>query len=439
MRRSPPVFWSVIDGVATTKYQRKRNTHKDPTNRLLAIYLKYKGLTAKACDALHSLGLTMSSKWVTDAIDQLSDAAMKEVREMIQNELGCATAAIVHVKKDAPKLPPSVTVKLLDMRAAGMHSPLTVLEIFDLDEKASAAILPHMVYYVLRTLLESDEFNVARNPYTHRKSVELKRPDPIEEVPCGPEHISEEYMLGTMHILESSYEGNKDVLDALLDQLGFKGVEERRKLVQLILFLQGDQLTVDRLRNLQKLCCQDYNAVERMDNVLAVWGWLHALMAYAKSLHKQYLGTETGHGFAHAFGLLNRYDLLKTSTQGAFHEKFERFMEQVLEAHLRALWCTVAGVDKLEELLSKTPEELVSYAETIVRNHACSRYTTMLVRDLLRYFVLRDGLRRGDVGIMEASLPYMLLRFVGGKNSHYSIEMLETLQGLHHEWPTEVW
>ncbi|KAI0073971.1 hypothetical protein K474DRAFT_1710254 [Panus rudis PR-1116 ss-1] len=397
IRENAPVFWEILDSVATTARQKKRNTHKNPTNtilitvamllysrshycnklqRLFAIYLKYKGLSTKGCDTLHSLGLAMSSKWVTDTIDRLSKAAMEEVEEMIQ------------------------------------------------------------LY----------AWNVSSSP-------DLHRPPPVNEIPCGPEHISHEYMLGTMHISETSYEGVAQVMDTILDQLGFKGPEARRKLAEeIIIFWLGDQLTTDRIRNLQKLHCQDFNADECMDNALPVWGWLHALMAWAKSLHKQYLGTEAGYGFRHAFGLLNRYDLLKASTQGPFHEKFERLMEQILEAHIRALWCVVGGVKKLEDLLSKQPSELLSLARFIVDNFASASHmhtpganvdevkvqTVMFVRDLLRYFVAKGGIRRGDVGLLKASLPSMLFRFVGGRNSHYSVEFLETLQGLYREWPQEV-
>ena len=40
---------------------------------------------------------------------------------------------------------------------------------------------------------------------------------------------------------------------------------------------------------------------------------------------------------------------------------------------------------------------------------------------------------------MEAMLPTLLYRFVGGGNQKYAIEVLELLQGLHKEWPPTVW
>ncbi|KIK78211.1 hypothetical protein PAXRUDRAFT_81112, partial [Paxillus rubicundulus Ve08.2h10] len=38
----------------------------------------------------------------------------------------------------------------------------------------------------------------------------------------------------------------------------------------------------------------------------------------------------------------------------------------------------------------------------------------------------------------KQTLPYLLFRFAGGKNSKYTIEILELLQCLHREWPADV-
>jgi hypothetical protein len=63
----------------------------------------------------------------------------------------------------------------------------------------------------------------------------------------------------------------------------------------------------------------------------------------------------------------------------------------------------------------------------------------MFLRDVLPYILLRSAVKHGDVGFMEDIIPFMLFRFVGGKNNNYTGEMLELLQGLHREWPPEIW
>jgi hypothetical protein len=44
----------------------------------------------------------------------------------------------------------------------------------------------------------------------------------------------------------------------------------------------------------------------------------------------------------------------------------------------------------------------------------------------------------GDIGLLEDLLPRLLFRFIGGGSSNYLIEILELLQGLHREWPTDL-
>ncbi|KLO19327.1 hypothetical protein SCHPADRAFT_813256, partial [Schizopora paradoxa] len=48
------------------------------------------------------------------------------------------------------------------------------------------------------------------------------------------------------------------------------------------------------------------------------------------------------------------------------------------------------------------------------------------------------AVKTGDVGIMEAMLPHLLFRFVGGGHKKYSGEIIELLQMLNRELPPEV-
>lgn len=64
--------------------------------------------------------------------------------------------------------------------------------------------------------------------------------------------------------------------------------------------------------------------------------------------------------------------------------------------------------------------------------------TIMWNRDILQYIVLDQAIKHGDVGLMEDSLPHLLFRFIGGKNSNYATEVLELLQVLNREWTMEV-
>lgn len=61
----------------------------------------------------------------------------------------------------------------------------------------------------------------------------------------------------------------------------------------------------------------------------------------------------------------------------------------------------------------------------------------LFVRDLLDYINLDDAMRTGDVGRMRDLIPRLLFRFHGGNNWKYTIEVLESLQGLEREFPPD--
>lgn len=178
------------------------------------------------------------------------------------------------------------------------------------------------------------------------------------------------------------------------------------------------------------------------------------MMVWASSLHKQYLGTSKGRGLSQAFELLERKGLF--SVKGPFHHNLNEALHHVAEAHIREDWLLVSVVDSLAELRDKGPNELVALAARIVKERASSealdrrdmkpvnqhdevnRQTVMWNMDVLQYIVVYRAIKHGQVGLMEDILPHLLFRFVGNKNSKYSIEVLELLQSLHREWPEEV-
>ena len=277
----------------------------------------------------------------------------------------------------------------------------------------------------------------------------------MHALPHGPEHVTLQYLLGSINILEVSYADNERVVEELLRQLGLaSGTAEERKLaLEKILAWVGDQMTVDRLRGLFKFRSRDINSFDRLDWMVLVFGWLHLQMAFANSLHKQYLGTAAGRGLMQAFTLLKRKGLGSSATKGPFHHDLVEALYHVAEAHIRIDWLTVTKAKCLEELQSWPPAKLLEYAHKLVDEHASSdaanwmdslpvdrqdevqRQTILWNRDALHYITLDHAIKRGDVGLMEDMLPTLLFRFTGGGNLKYATEVLELLQGLHREWP----
>jgi len=131
-------------------------------------------------------------------------------------------------------------------------------------------------------------------------------------------------------------------------------------------------MTVDCLRGLFKFCSRDVNSFDRLDWMVLVFGWLHLQMAFANSLHKQYLGTAAGQGLMQVFTLLKRKGLGNSAMKGPFHHDLVEALYHVAEAHVQIDWLTVTKAKCLGELRSCSPDELLIYAHKLVNEHASS-------------------------------------------------------------------
>jgi hypothetical protein len=476
-------------------YSRSHNRCKIP--KLLTVYFKSSGLAAKAFDTLNALGLTMSQKSAYDAIKGLCDRLQKQLHNDIetypwfgthdninlpfrvyeqrlhnQSHFDSGTAATIIIVKDPTAVRPDLQA-FQRQRALGAKNPITYRDILKLERDAAPRLRVRTVHRVLRFLIDSPDFDF--DSYEHKKDKVFDGPASRHQIPVGAQHRTTQYMLNTVHIEEASYDGNDRVLAEWRKQLGFDTPEKEKELASKLLLWVGDQLTVSRLRGLKKFRCMDLNSFDRMDFLVPIFGWFHALLAVQHSLHNQYYGTRTSLGLQHAFDNLKRKGLHAPSVQGDFFYHFQDALYHIAEAHFRDLFSIVGKVNDLKDLRSRTPQELYDIAVAIVTDYASSAammkiapekfvkdkkknsklgkaapnstvytgddllyQTTQFLRDILTYIDLDESISAGDVGRMQDLLPRLLFRFAGGRNKNYTIEILELLQGLHREWPDDL-
>lgn len=180
---------------------------------MFAIYLKFRGLSAKGFDTLHALALTMSFKWTGNAVDRISKRAMEEVVELMERfpwlishdnvqipfrvfsqrldnkgEFGNGTAATVYIKRNATPLPETANLHLKQHRAEGLLNPLTEIDIMDMADASFPCIEKHSAYQVLRFLLECPEFDF--KTYAYNDSTALQAPPPVKCLPSGRDNIT---------------------------------------------------------------------------------------------------------------------------------------------------------------------------------------------------------------------------------------------------------
>ncbi|THV04364.1 hypothetical protein K435DRAFT_961970 [Dendrothele bispora CBS 962.96] len=495
-----PTLSMCLDHLSRSARQRAENSHKSSDipiliiisilsysrsharnrlQKLFAIYFKFHGTTAKAQDMLHALGLTMSHKWTCNAVGDLSQHAIKNMLLEItkfpyflsednaiipsrvfsqtldnQGSLGNSTAATIYINKKATPLSADANERLRLQRANGILNPIGAADILQLGLASGAKLFPFYVYQVLQVLIRVPEFEF--ESYSRRRHRIFTPPTPIHQLPHGKDHITQQFLLGTVPFPEASFEDHLKLIREWSKQLGTDSAEERRKTAtSRVMVWCGDQLTVDRLRGLFRYRSGDSNSYERLDWMVLSFGWFHLMMAFANSLYKQYLGTAKGQGLKKAINLLRRKGLANISTQGIFHQTLDDLLHHVAEAHLRVDWLRVAKAQSFADLRNKSPEELLDLAKKLIEQCASStalssmdsrveyqdeaqRSTIQFNRDMLSYLSLGTAIRTGDVGVMETMIPNLIFRFSGGGSKRYTLEMLEALQQLQKELPLDV-
>jgi hypothetical protein len=309
--------------------------------RFNSIYFKACGLAAKGHDTTHLYGITMSHSWVYNLIDKISDDARKrllndvrsypfyasqdnlnlafkvyEQRTNNQSRFDSGTAATVYVIKD-----PTVVWPERDAyhrhRAENCHKTLTGPEILKMDAAAAPRLRQQAIYRVIKFLIDTPAFDFAN--YKFKDDAIFSQPPPINQLPTGREHAVCQYILDTAHIESASQEGTKKCLDEWMKQLKLDGspstTRDHPTLKNLLVWI-GDQLTTIRIRSVKKDRNEDFNFLERFDNIFEIFGWFHAQLAFETSLHREYYSTMEPFGLQHAFQILQRKGLHSATVKG---------------------------------------------------------------------------------------------------------------------------
>jgi hypothetical protein len=165
------------------QFQYSRTHHRNRFQKIWAIYVKACGLSTRAFDAIHALGLTMSHKWAANAYGILSEKAMQEVCKAIQenpwnishdnvnvpvhvfsqrlynqSQFISATAATVWILPAHAALPVETNRLFNKFRALHSTKAFDFQDVFYGFEDADNRIEAQHIHRLLRVLLESPEF-----------------------------------------------------------------------------------------------------------------------------------------------------------------------------------------------------------------------------------------------------------------------------------------
>ena len=430
---------------------------------------------------MSALGVTLTQKWALTAVEKVAKSKMDDPANRVKttnfntthdninrmfrvshqrtghnSHLDSGTAATVFIPPNETDYQlPKTNEEFLKKAADGAKTPITPHEIQKLHADAAPRIFAQNVHTALKMLVNAPGFEFGT--YEHRDSKIFERPPVSDALPTGPGHALEQFVMGTAKIDEASSEENQQWMNEWARQLKLDTDEEKEKTGQnRIVIWSGDQLTVSRLRGLKAFRSMDDNPYEQLGWMEPIFGWFHLQMAFATSLHKQYYGTKAGVGFARTFELLGKKGLASAKVKGNWFHDFEESLKEIATAHFLCTWLEITGTSSVEDLRSKSPDELKKFAERIVLEFASmaaleesrrqpppqrdelQEQVVQFNRDLLEYLELDDAIKQGHISRMEDMLPSLLYRFQGGNNKLYVIEVTELLQKLHKEWTDDM-
>ncbi|KIK79099.1 hypothetical protein PAXRUDRAFT_162190, partial [Paxillus rubicundulus Ve08.2h10] len=256
--------------------------HHNCWPKFVTTFLHAQGISAKLLDLLHAFGSTMSHKWSVHSFNTMSTNALEKVCQKAhtgpfvlshdnvnipfhtfsqrlnkQSHFDSGMAATVYFQPNTPPEPPLSNRTLQQFHEEGRKHPLTIHEIFELEVKSAASQYEHDICCILQYHTGSPKFDL--KTYEHKDHQFFSPLTLVEKLPCGPQFITEQHILSTVHIEEASYKGNEQLIMEWFKQLHLHTKDERKQtgLEQVIIWV-GDQLTVKHLCGLFKYYVQDH-------------------------------------------------------------------------------------------------------------------------------------------------------------------------------------
>jgi hypothetical protein len=451
------------------------------------MFLKAKSTPSKSIHLLNQLGITMCFHWSTNAVKDHSKFELDSFTKHL-NQGGRVLILYdnirINFRKEtqrvnnqthgdngtcltAIKLPDAAAnvfrnyrerdaIKQAEIRNLASYPHLTYEKLIIPEE--AAYIRDYTIFQVINILLSSPDFE----DYQFKDRLpSLQQPPPVHQLPTGKAHKTTYWQLGSWPIEESSYEGNRLVLNNLLKLMncGPLSVEAETKVADGAIPIACDQLTFSLDWRMKLMRSKDRNSFDRLRWLLLSPGFFHVELNLANAILHNHRGTRASYGLARDISRLGVKGLASETDKPYFHT-VDDLLSLECTARVRALWLWVSGASSLKDLRSRlnSPAEaasIFSMAERIVYERASTAalddleeagqtqdpvllQSIILARDVLFYNQLRETIRQGDVGHLEYLLPQLAIFFKGSGSKNYSQLILDYLQWSRFEAPEGV-
>lgn len=260
-----------------------------------------------------------------------------------------------------------------------------------------------------------------------------------------PPKQTEAYPLPSMHIDQSSIEGNMDILKTIMLEvleLGEDWFENQARLI-----VAGDQLTLARIRSIMSLRWDDDQAFFRLQWAVPVLQLFHLQMVLASTILKTHFGSpETPGSLSYLIEDLGKSRI--TLEKAEFHA-LDEFLRHVFDALVLIIWDLEFETEDLAAKLSTygpdLPTDIKAKVDHILKKYLTkknhddvgnqqSKNAALFIRDMLFYIELGSAIKAGDIGHIEETIRWLTLLFQSGGTKNYANELLRTHCAIHHSW-----
>lgn len=252
-----------------------------------------------------------------------------------------------------------------------------------------------------------------------------------------------------MDINQSSVEGNKDILEAIMEgtlQLPPQWFEGGRRVI-----LAGDQLTVSRIRSLKELQWDDITAYHRLEWAVPVIQLFHLQMITGSTILCNHYGHLSTPGSL-AYNAIMLGQKCVNLDKPDFHATDELLCHTFHAIALMA-WQQVLGLEDLSGLAKRigkahlselTKTSLDSFMNQYLNakniealNNTSSKNAALFLRDMLLYIELSSAIKASDVGHLEEVIKWLTIMFQSGSTRNYANELLHLHCGLSYSWSAQ--
>ncbi|KAF7309132.1 hypothetical protein MKEN_01115300 [Mycena kentingensis (nom. inval.)] len=315
-------------------------------------------------------------------------------------------------------------------------------------------------WYALEILLR---YGAPASPEFKELLVEIAGgPVPVRLIPL---HETKQAVFSAMPIKQSTADGNLQVLENLFRQSGIGEPESPLfssgdvDFTGFVILAHGDLLTVERVYDGRSSRAIEATQLTRASHVIVSPGLFHFKMAASDVIWRIYLKPPSSRSDANS--LMQHCGILRPNETGKFGQKVGfRAMHDLIQHDIRAsmldcfrqeihakhpgmtieqfastypplaLWLRELANQVVKKYIARTGSLGVARDQQLQNRDERFENQTLRNRDEMMYLDLSHAMNIGDIGVVEASIPYWCYLFKATGKYKYCTQMLNFVQDL---------